>query len=157
MAKRRTSYEENQGAGALTTGLLVLAAVGITYLMFREKPGKEPAPTPTPAPPPAPTPPPVVNINLPSPICLVTQARFTAWATEGSKVPLWAPNTQGAPPKLADVKIAFPELANVTHDLLVVATTYGAMIWSYNSAGEPFTNPKIKISLCTWIKEHPGV
>lgn len=152
-AQKRRSYEENPIDGGLVTGVLVLAAVGITYLMFREKPGKEPTPAPAPTPPaPATTPPPVVNFTPPLPLstCNVSVQQFNQWAQDKGYIGIWSVNTVGTPPSLAELKLTFPEHADVNWDKFVVAMGPTHRFWSYDSAGVPHESPWLKQSFCTW-------
>lgn len=153
------TYRDNPdgGLGAFGTGVLVLAAVGITYLMFREKPGKEPAPPappPAPPPPPAPvfTPPPIVVVTPPTPtVCTINLKRFNAWlASKDGFKGVWLDNVQTTPPILSVLRTDHPALVGTPWSKTVVATNGGEKIWRYHEDGEPFTEPGFRDEYCAW-------
>lgn len=149
---RRGLRDNPDASTALVTGALVLAAVGITWLMFREKPGEEkPAPAP-PAPlPPAPEPPPIVVVVPVS--CIVNLVRFKQWLTTKGFEGVWLDNVQTTPPILSVLKMEHPTLAAIPFDKIAVATNNGEKIWYYQADGEPYTTLKIHQQLCNFIAQ----
>jgi len=161
VAAAEQHYRDNPddgGLSALGTGVLVLAAVGITYLMFREKPGKEPEPAPAPTPP-APTPPPVVVpppvfiVKPPPFVCTINLKRFNVWlASKDGFKGVWLDNVQTTPPILSVLRTDHPALVGTPWSKTVVATHGGSKIWRYHEDGEPFTEPGFYDEYCAWLQ-----